>query len=57
MPYVKIHHDIDPKKKIIDEIGDLSTVQLFNNEILVGIYIRPNKTMLGGKEFLSLIHI
>lgn len=51
MAYIKIKHDVDPKQKIIDEIGDLSTIKLFNNEVLVGIYIRPNSTQLGGKNF------
>ena len=51
MPYIKITHEVDPKKKILDEIGDISSIQLFNNEILVGIYMRPTETMLGGKKF------
>lgn len=51
MPYIKIHHEVDPRQKILDDVGDLSSIKLFNNEVLVAVYMRPNKTMLGGKEF------
>jgi|TARA_R110000822_G_scaffold143954_9_gene282522 hypothetical protein len=40
-------HEEDPAKKIREEAGDLSSIQLFNNEILVGIYMRPQKTKSG----------
>jgi co-chaperonin GroES (HSP10) len=47
MPYMKMHHEIDPIEKITTEIGDLSSIKLFNNEVLVGIYLRPEKTKSG----------
>lgn len=47
MPYMVMQHDVDPKEKITAEVGDLSTVELFNNQILVGVYIRPQKTKSG----------
>ena len=47
MPYMRMHHDVDPKKKLSDEIGDLSSVELFNNQILVAVYIRPQVTKSG----------
>ena len=47
MPYMLMHHEVDPVQKILTDIGDLSTVQLFNNEVLVGIYLRPEKTESG----------
>lgn len=40
-------HSIDPKQKIIDEIGDLSEVEIFNNQVLCAVYVRPNKTKGG----------
>lgn len=40
-------HDDDPKQKLLDEIGDLSQVELFNNQILVAVYVRPTKTKSG----------
>jgi hypothetical protein len=47
MPYMLMDHEVDPAKKIIEEIGDLSKIELFNNQILVGVYIRPQKTKSG----------
>lgn len=40
-------HDSDPKQKLLEEIGDLSQVELFNNQILVAVYVRPTKTKSG----------
>lgn len=47
MPYMLMDHDVDPAEKLIEEIGDLSTIKLFNNQILVGVYIRPEKMKSG----------
>lgn len=47
MPYMKMTHAIDPKKAILDDIGDLSTFELFNNKILLATYKRPEKTKSG----------
>jgi co-chaperonin GroES (HSP10) len=47
MPYMLMQHEVDPAKKLIEEVGDLSTVELFNNQILVGVYLRPEKTQSG----------
>ena len=49
MPYVKIHHEIDPKQKILDEIGDLSGVDIADNNVVVAVYQRPNTMKVGGK--------
>lgn len=51
MPYVKIDHKVDPKEKLLTEIGDLSDLTVFNNNILVAVYQRPTTVTLGGKEF------
>ncbi len=47
MPYMIMDHEIDPKQKILDEIGDTSTFEIFNNNILVAVYQRPAKTKSG----------
>lgn len=36
-------HDVDPKKKILEEIGNLDTLRLSGAQVLVATYIRPNK--------------
>jgi len=40
-------HTTDPKTDLLKEIGDISDVEVFNNQVLVAIYIRPEQT-LGG---------
>ena len=47
MPYMRMHHDVDPKEKLSKELGDLSEIELFNNQILVAVYIRPQVTKSG----------
>ena len=47
MPFMLMDHEVDPSKKLIEEVGDLSQIELFNNQILVGVYIRPQKTKSG----------
>ena len=47
MPFMIMEHDKDPKQKLLDEIGDISAFEIFNNQILVAVYIRPNKTKSG----------
>lgn len=47
MPYSRMTHDVDPKESIWNEIGDISDIELFHNQILAAIYIRPEKTKGG----------
>lgn len=47
MSSLEMDHGVDPKQKLIDEIGDISNIELFNNKILVAVYIRPEKTKSG----------
>lgn len=47
MPAMLMDHDIDPKKSILDQIGDTSNIEIFNNQILCAVYIRPQKTKSG----------
>jgi co-chaperonin GroES (HSP10) len=47
MPPMIMEHETDPKNKLLADLGDLATVELFNNQILVATYIRPQKTKSG----------
>jgi len=47
MPAMVMDHAVEPTQKLREEIGDVSNVEIFNNYILVGVYIRPNKTKSG----------
>jgi co-chaperonin GroES (HSP10) len=40
-------HEEDPRQEILKKIGDISDIEIFNNQILVGIYFRPTKTAGG----------
>ena len=46
MPYMRMEHADDPKKAILEEIGSIDDINVFNNQILVAIYMRPEKTCL-----------
>lgn len=43
----QISRSNDPKAAIIKAVGDLSTVEVFNDLVLVGIFIRNEKTSGG----------
>ena len=47
MPFMIMDHAVDPKQKLIEDIGDISSVEIFNNQILVAVYVRPQKTKSG----------
>ena len=47
MPHMTMDHEIDPREKLKQEVGDLSGVEIFNNQILCAVYIRPKKTKSG----------
>jgi len=40
-------HDGDPKTAILEQIGDLSGCSVLNNQVLVVVYLRPEKTKGG----------
>jgi hypothetical protein len=40
-------HEVDPKQKILDLVGDLSGIEILNNQILCAVYVRPTKTKSG----------
>jgi len=47
MPPMIMEHPVDPAEVLKKEIGDTSNVEVFNNQILVAVYIRPQKTKSG----------
>jgi co-chaperonin GroES (HSP10) len=40
-------HEADPKEKLLADLGDISKIELFNTNVLVAVYIRPEKTKGG----------
>ncbi len=47
MPLMLMEHDVDPKTELLKKIGDIKDVQVFNNRVLVAIYVRPERTKGG----------
>jgi co-chaperonin GroES (HSP10) len=47
MPFMIMEHEVDPAESIRNEMGDISSVEVFNNQVLVAVYIRPQKTKSG----------
>ena len=47
MPHMVMKHDVDPKKEILKLLGDINDLKIYNNQILVAVYIRPEKTING----------
>ncbi len=47
MPAALMLHEVDPRERILDEVGDLSGVEIFNNQVLCAVYKRPEKTKGG----------
>ena len=44
---IVMKHAVDPRNAILEAVGDVSPIEIFNNQILVAIYIRPEKTSGG----------
>lgn len=47
MPAMLMLHEEDPREVAIREVGDISDIEIFNNQVLVVIYERPEKTVSG----------
>lgn len=47
MPFMKMEHKVDPAKFIHNEIGNIDDIEIFHNQVLVAIYIRPEQTKGG----------
>ena len=47
MKQLDMFHETDPKDKILEEVGDHYGFQLMSNQVLVAIYMRPERTKGG----------
>ena len=47
MAHAQMLHDEDPAAKLSKELGDISGIELFHNQVLVAVYQRPEKTKSG----------
>lgn len=44
---MEMEHAVDPAKELLERLGDVSNFELFNNNVLLAVYIRPEKTKSG----------
>lgn len=54
MTVLKMHHTVDPAKLITDAIGDISEAKVMHNEVLVGVYFRPESYEIKGGHKIHL---
>ena len=47
MQPIAMKHEVSPEQAILKELGSLDGVEVFNNHVLVAVYIRPEKTRGG----------
>lgn len=47
MPHIAMRHDEAPEKVLRKQLGDISEIEIFHNQILVAVYVRPEMTASG----------
>ena len=47
MPAALMFHEEDPRTEILNKVGSLDGVEVFGSDVLVALYIRPQKTKSG----------
>lgn len=48
MPLVRMQHDVDPRKEIMDRMEPfINDITVLGEDVLLGVYIRPEKTKGG----------
>jgi co-chaperonin GroES (HSP10) len=44
---IAMEHDVDPKTELLKKLGNIKDIEIFNNQILCAVYVRPEKTKGG----------
>jgi co-chaperonin GroES (HSP10) len=47
MPAALMNHDTDPRQEILDRVGNLENLEVFGSDVLMALYLRPEKTKSG----------
>jgi len=47
MSNIAMLHETDPKSVLLKDVGDINHIEVFNMQVLVAVYIRPEKTKSG----------
>ncbi len=54
MPALLAVHDKDPRKELLKKVGDISDIELYDNGILIAVYLRPNEAKIAGGHTLIM---
>lgn len=41
-----MQHDVDPKDDLLKKLGNVKDIEIFHNQLLCAVYIRPEKQSL-----------
>lgn len=47
MSQIAMEHSVDPRKDLLKKIGNIDDIEIFNNQLLCAVYVRPEKTKGG----------
>lgn len=47
MPAREMVHEVDPRAALWAQIGDIGDIEVFQNQVLVAVYVRPERTKSG----------
>lgn len=47
MPVIEMRHAQDPKKVLLEKVGDISSIEVFNDKVLIAIYEHEGVTKGG----------
>ena len=42
-----MYHDVNPRETLLEQVGDISALEILHNQVLVAVYRRPEKTKSG----------
>lgn len=54
MPITKSVHDSDPRKELLDRVGNIDELEVFHNQVLVAVYQRPSEIKTASGMVLHL---
>lgn len=47
MSAIRMYHATDPRTELLEKVGDVSEFKIMSNQVLIAVYIRPEKTKGG----------
>jgi hypothetical protein len=48
MPAMLMAHEVDPRQELLDRVGTLKDFEVFHNQALCAVYVRPDVKTVGG---------